>query len=89
MITWEVVNMRWRNIRPGDVIVNGRAEMWMVTSWSLVPNQATLTVVRGAGTHTFQKDPDEAVRVLLASTEREAILLAREQLGAVVTDREV
>lgn len=76
---WVPVPIRWRHVVPGDVVVFGSA-LWLVT---LRPKDGE---VHGQRTfherHQGRPDPDDAVQVLIPVTERDAVELTREQLGA-------
>lgn len=86
---WVPVQMRWRHIQPGDVIVGkDGAQLWMVSgagedggqwridaSWSYV------------GTVTQLGDPDQVATVLLPGALRDAMELTRAELGARLLER--
>lgn len=77
------VPVRWRLVRPGDVIV--------AKDGALLP---VLGVERGGpwvlhlqNSDLRTSDPDRAVPVLMAREERDALKLLRRGLGAVITER--
>ncbi len=81
---WVPVPVRWRHVQPGDLVLAG------ATPWLITHVQDDGTVV---GQHTFRErhharpDPDDVAQVLVPVTEREAVELAREQLGARLVER--
>lgn len=79
------IPLRWRHVRPGDVVVL-KDKLWEVVGTN---TQDVVTVIRGGKTHSAAPDADATVPVLVRHQEREALQIAREQLGGTVMDRRV
>lgn len=81
---WCPVPLRWRHVLPGDVVLDPDRRSWMLTDR---PMSGGLTVTRGAHSYTATPDPDAVVDVLVPVAEREAVEVARDQLGAALVAR--
>jgi hypothetical protein len=85
------VPMRVRRVVTGDEILSERdGSRWRVTSagedlWRCAGR--TLTVESGGRSVTSELDPDDVLQVLVPVTERDAVELCRELLGARLTGR--
>ena len=83
--TWTVVEMRWRLIRAGDVVLDPDGNPWMVDR---TPGERMLTLDRGAESFDKIPNPSDLVRVLVPTADAAAVVTLREQLGPVrVLDR--
>lgn len=87
---WGPLPLRWRHVVPGDVVITGDGEGR--TAWVMLQaetfGRTTRTVgVSGRGRHSAEVDPDAMVTVLVPLAMREAIRLARTELGAQVHAR--
>ena len=82
---WVPVPMRWRHVVAGDVIVGHDGGLWLV---AVRGRDGLTTAMRtGADQHSAPVDPDDVVQVLVPVTEREAVELTRDQLGARLIER--
>lgn len=79
---WVPVPLRWRHVIPGDVIVGRDGRPWMVTSTG-----TAVTAVDGPTAATQPVDPDDPIPVLVPVTDRDAVELTRDQLGARLVER--
>lgn len=85
---WTPVPLRWRHAIEGDVFVGRDGALWRVDQAnSFGPAGIEVVVSCAAATHAADVDPDEVVHVLVPVTERDAVELTREQLGARLVDR--
>ncbi len=81
---WAPVELTWSVIRPGDIILAAGTRLpWIIASVS----GAEVTAVRGAAIHQATPDPAAAVNVLVPLVERNALVAARDGLGAQIVDR--
>lgn len=82
------VPLRWRHVVSGDVIVDRSGELWIVGDNEL-PRGGVQVRARQGGEKYFARDvdPDDVVKVLVPVTERDALRLTRDQLGAQVVER--
>lgn len=84
------VEMRWRLVRAGDVVLDPNGTPWMVTERADGPPAGPpyLVLRRGRQDVRSLRDPDQTVRVLVPWPEAAGIVLLREGLGPVrVLDR--
>jgi hypothetical protein len=80
---WVPVPLRWRHVQPGDVFVGHEAQLWMVSGVGPDGARFRADVTRAyCGPTTYYVDPDEVIRVLVPVTERDAVQLCRDELGA-------
>lgn len=87
---WVPVPLRWRHVRPGDVIVGTDGGLYVVRAADLDPRGmlARVEVTRdGYEIHARGADPDEPVTVLMRADERDAANLLRTELGAQLIER--
>lgn len=85
---WVPVSLRWRHVLPGDVFVARNGELWQVEETGPSPRTSyDVIAVRGAQVHKADVDPDDVISVLVPVTERDAMELSREQLGARLVER--
>ncbi len=82
---WVPVPVRWRHVLPGDVIAGRDGALWLITVHE--PNGMVIAARSFRKRFTDHPDPDETVHVLVPATEREAVELTREQLGARLIER--
>ena len=80
---WVPVPLRWRHVIEGDVFVSPDGDIWMVT----LRGEALTSVTSGQIVHVAEVDPDDTVDVLVPATEREAVELCIEELGARLIER--
>lgn len=82
------VPLRWRHVVSGDVIVGKDGALWIVGDNEL-PRGGVQVRARQGGDRFFVRDvdPDATVKVLISATERDALRLTREQMGAQVVER--
>jgi hypothetical protein len=87
---WVPVPLRWRYVRVGDVFFSEKTgDLWTVVEdldphWKI---DGKITVQRGTRTFSSKVDPDDLIQVLVPVAERDAMALAREELGARLADR--
>lgn len=80
---WVPVPLRWRHIIPGDVFLGGAdGDMpWMIVriekDWG-----GKVTCQSGPDVFSSEVDPDDTVNVLVPASERDAVELTIEELGA-------
>ncbi len=87
---WTPIPLRWRHTAPGDAFIGEGGTLWRITATAAHGGQWALHVAHGGEPPTrYLGDPDETVDVLVPVAERDALVLAREQLGARITDRKV
>ena len=79
---WVPIPLRWRHVRPGDIVLGKHDRPWMVTS-----GMPRVVTVRSDREYVTEPDPDDTVSVLVPVTERDALRLTRDELGARITDR--
>lgn len=85
---WTPVPLRFRHVIEGDVFVGRDGALWHVERISSSYGPGVEVTVRCcAATHHADVDPDEVVHVLVPVTERDAVELTREQLGARLVQR--
>lgn len=78
------VPLRWRHVIASDVVLGRDGALWAITD---VDHLGTWVAVNGLREYQSQPDPDEVVNVLVPVTERDAVELTREQLGARLIER--
>ncbi len=82
---WAPVSLAWSLVRAGDVILAGPTHLpWAVVN---VGPAGEVTAVRAATTHQATPDPDGPVDVLVPLAERDALVAARDGLGARIVGR--
>lgn len=82
---WAPVALAWSLVRPGDIILAGPTRLpWAVIS---VGAGGAVVAVRGTATHQATPDPAAVVDVLVPLAERDALVAARDGLGARIVDR--
>jgi hypothetical protein len=79
---WVPVPLRWRHVHPGDTFVGRESRLWHVTG--IGPHEAEFRVdaVNSYTPFTAMVDPDDTINVLVPVSERDAVELCREELGA-------
>lgn len=75
---WAPAPLRWRVVRPGDMILGGDGQAWMVVENEASPAGRFVRAVRGAAEHKADVDPDAPAGVLIPASEREALIALRE-----------
>lgn len=85
--SWVPVPLRWRHVETADVIVAPDGELWQVTDTWFGRACKTATAARGRATFSRDVDPDDVIPVLIPVTERDAVELTIEQLGARLVER--
>lgn len=76
------VPIRWRHAAAGDVFVGRDDRLWLVRQ-QLDHSSGRVEVVCDGGEGLIgQPDPDEVVHVLVPVTERDAVELCIDELGA-------
>lgn len=81
---WVPVPLRWRHVIASDVVLDCDGALWAITD---VDHLGTRIAVNGLHEYRSRPDPDEVVPVLVPVTERDAVELTREQLGARLVER--
>lgn len=76
------VPVRWRVVRPGDVIVGEDGELYMVTAVLVAPRGVELRLTHGKYDERHWGDPDQVANVLMRVELKDALVLTRDQLGA-------
>lgn len=77
------VPIRWRHVAAGDVFVGRDGRLWHVTNAAPSPRAGTSVVaVHADDVVGADVDPDEVVHVLVPVTERDAVELCIDELGA-------
>lgn len=85
---WVPVPLRWKHVLAGDVFVARDGELWQVEETGPSPRTSyDVIAVRGAQVHKADVDPDAVVQVLVPVTERDALRLTRDELGARLVER--
>jgi hypothetical protein len=82
------VPLHWKHVLPGDVFVGKDGALWHVEETG--PSLSTsydVIAVRGAKVHKADVDPDDSIQVLVPVTERDALRLTRDELGATLVER--
>jgi hypothetical protein len=87
---WVPCPARWRHMQVGEVFLGAKDRSWMVSALAVQPD-GTISVVARQGQDEFQAvvDPDETIRALVPTVEREALELTRAELGAQIIERRV
>lgn len=82
---WVPIPLRWRHVAPGDVTLGREGDPWVITRCE--PSQELIAVqaARSGDPINTYCDPDDTVQVLVPVTERDAVELCREELGARLT----
>lgn len=83
---WVPVPLRWRHVVGGDVIIGTGGVPWMVDATAHADDGSWVALARAAHDWRGQVDPDEVVQVLVLATERDALTVARDQLGARIVE---
>lgn len=81
---WVPVPVRARHIIVGDLIAGSDNAVWLVTESRPAGGTWSLNLY---GHGLVYPDPDEAIPVLVPVTERDAVELTRDQLGARLVER--
>lgn len=81
------VPLHWRYVAPGDVFVAPDGRLWHVraTDADGPLGRNVVSAEHGKEAHTAAVDPDNTISVLVPVTERDAVELCREELGARLT----
>jgi hypothetical protein len=87
--TWVPVSIPWRLVVPGDVMIAPDGAPWAITDCApRVGSQWWAVAVRGANQpYEAPMDPDDRINVLVAVTERDAVELSMDELGARLIER--
>lgn len=83
---WVPVPLRFRHLVEGDVFLGSDGALWHVGQVHHGA-QTRVAVQCGDAKRVGDLDPDETVEVLVPVSEREAVELTREQLGARLVER--
>jgi len=83
---WVPVPLRWRHVAPGDVFVGRDGRLWHVRAMNVL-GRGIVSTDHGGENFAAPVDPDEIVQVLIPVTERDAVELCRDELGARLADR--
>lgn len=81
---WVPVPLRWRHVRPGDVIVGRENVLWNV--WGSREAMGRWAI-DAFGMATVYGDPDDVVNVLIPVPERDAAGAVRDELAATLVER--
>ena len=81
---WVPVPIRMRHVQPGDVILSKDGQPWMVDVATI---HGRLQVNRMREDMNVTVDLDHVIQVLVPVSERDAVTLTRDQLGAQVESR--
>jgi len=81
---WVPIFIAWRHVVAGDVVLGGDGALWHIAE---VDESGTWIAERGRQTYESRPDPDATIAVLVPVTERDAIELGQEQLGARLVQR--
>jgi hypothetical protein len=88
---WVGVPLRWRHVMAGDVFTGKDGLRWTVkknglkwewTGWDLLVERQGMTLRAGRSV-----DPDDVTSVLVPATERDAVELVIDRLGARLVSR--
>ncbi len=85
---WVPVPLRWRHVVAGDVFVGKDGDAWQIArTGSSYGVGIEVTAIQGDRSFSDDVDPDDVIPVLVPVTERDAVELTREQLGARLIER--
>lgn len=85
---WVPVSLRWRHVLAGDVFLGHNGKLWHVEETGPNPRTSySVIAVHGAQVHKADVDPDDVIPVLIPVSERDAMQLTREHLGARLVER--
>lgn len=81
------VPLRWRHVQAHDVFLAKDGALWTVRQISHRDGGTWVDAGLGLAFHAADVDPDDVVTVLVPATERDAMTLMRDQLGARLIER--
>lgn len=81
---WVPVPLRAQHVLPGDVFVGKDGALWLVSETS---PQFILRRTTDQMFSAFDVDPNAVIHVLVPVTERDALRLTRDELGAALVER--
>lgn len=86
---WAPVPLRWRHVLAGDVFYSAKTcDLWHVTEIENVePFLLTVHLNHGGERYEVEADRDAVIHVLVPVTERDALRLTRDELGAALVER--
>ena len=84
---WVPVPLRWRHVIAGDVFVGADQRLWIVADAANQAGHYAVEVRTGLDTYTDEVDPDDVINVLVPATERDAVELTMDELGARLVER--
>jgi hypothetical protein len=86
---WVPVPLRWRHVIAGDTFADRDGALWHVTMAGDLWRRGSLSVsaIKGEFPMDAQVDPDDVIPVLIPVTERDAVELTIDQLGARLVAR--
>lgn len=85
---WVPVPLRWRHVIAGDVFGGADSRLWHVTKIGPTTTGGIGVVVVQADTvFGDEVDPDDVINVLVPMTERDAVELSMDELGARLVER--
>jgi hypothetical protein len=89
---WAPVPMPWRLVEDGELFVGGNGVLWVlhtIRGTRGAPVAVASPVADPEQVHEVPVRPDELVRVLVPTTERDVVAMTRELLGAQVIARRI
>lgn len=84
---WIPVPLRWRHAIETDVFVAPDGELWQIIRSETHGAWFSVTATRGPDQFSRDVDPDDVIPVLVPVSERDAVELTRDQLGARLVER--
>lgn len=86
---WVSSPTRWRHVLVGDVFYSAKTDdLWTVTEFEHREGLLVeVSVFHNGKTHQVEMDPDGLVQVLTTTTERDALRVTEELLGATTIER--
>lgn len=84
---WVPVPLRARHVITGDVFVGGDSNLWHVKDVRRHDTYLTFYTESGQSYYPADIDPDDTVNVLVPASERDAVELTIDELGARLVER--
>jgi hypothetical protein len=85
--SWVPVPLRWRHVIAGDTFVDRNGALWHVTRVGMTADGFAAVAAQADAVTGSPVDPDDVIPVLIPVSERDAVELTRDQLGARLVER--